>query len=202
MPPFSLCYASIDDAINLIYKAGQGTWLSKADISDAFKVMPLHPSQWHLFDVQWNDKLYFAVRLTFVSRSSPKIFDTLSEALCWILLNNCNLPFDFFLLDYPNDRQDYEINSLTKTLKKKTRSSPCRRKNMWSSSIHWILRYSTRQQPYAGISLSLSRNLTALEKSWEFNLVAPFLKGTYFDFWVTSTSRVIHFKALWSLQDC
>lgn len=31
-------------------------------------------------------------------KSSPKIFDSLSEALCWILLNNHNLPFFIHLL--------------------------------------------------------------------------------------------------------
>ncbi len=42
LQPFSLYYASIDNAIKLIKQAGRGAWLSKADITDAFKVMPLH----------------------------------------------------------------------------------------------------------------------------------------------------------------
>ena len=49
---FSLCYATVDNAINFIKKAGRGAWLAKADITDVFKVMPLHPSQWHLFGVK------------------------------------------------------------------------------------------------------------------------------------------------------
>ena len=125
IPPelFSLCYATTDDAIKLIQKAGRGAWLAKADITDAFKVMPLHPSQWHLFGVQWREKIYFSVRLTFGCRSSPKIFDTLSEALCWILLNNCKLPFvlhlldDFLLIDYPNSIPDQCISALKHTFK-------------------------------------------------------------------------------------
>ncbi len=118
LAPFSLFYATIDDAIKFIKKAGRGAWLSKADISDAFKVMPSHPSQWHLFGIKWQNKLYFSVRLTFGCRSSPKIFDTLSEALCWILLNNCKLPFvlhlldDFLLVDYPHVKPDRCISAL------------------------------------------------------------------------------------------
>lgn len=113
LPPFSLFYSTVDDAIKFIKTAGQGAWLSKADISDAFKVMPLHPSQWPLFGVQWREKMYFSVRLTFGCRSSPKIFDTLSEALCWILLNNDKLPFvlhlldDFLLVDFPSAKPDF-----------------------------------------------------------------------------------------------
>lgn len=62
--------------------------------------------------------MYFAVRLTFGRRSSPKTFDTLSEALCWILLNNCKLPFvlqfldNFLLVDYPHSKPDCCINAL------------------------------------------------------------------------------------------
>ncbi|XP_046873720.1 LOW QUALITY PROTEIN: uncharacterized protein LOC124466092 [Hypomesus transpacificus] len=103
--PFSLCYASVDNAIHMIKIAGG--WLGKADVVDAFKVMPLRPSQWHLFGVRWRGKHYFAVRLTFGCRSSPRIFCTLSEALCWILLNVRKLPFvlhlldDFLVVDFP-----------------------------------------------------------------------------------------------------
>ncbi len=85
--PFSLHYATVDNAIKLIKLAGQGAWLSKADITDAFKIVPIHPSQWHLFGIKWDSKFYFAVRLTFGCRSSPCIFNMVSEALCWILLN-------------------------------------------------------------------------------------------------------------------
>lgn len=50
--PFSLHYASVDNAIQLIKLAGQGAWLSKADITDAFKIIPIHPSDWALFGVK------------------------------------------------------------------------------------------------------------------------------------------------------
>lgn len=120
---FSLFYASVDNAIKFIKLAGKGAWLGKADITDAFKVMPLHPSQWHLFGVKWRGKTYFSVRLTFGCRSSPSIFNTLAEALCWILLNNCKLPFvlhlldDFLVVDYPHARADRCINDLKQVFK-------------------------------------------------------------------------------------
>lgn len=121
LTPFSLFYATVDDAIKIIKKAGRGAWLAKADITDAFKIMPLHPSQWHLFGIKWREKFYFSVRLTFGCRSSPKIFDTLSEALCWILLNNCKIPHvlhlldDFLLVDYKNAKPERCISALKHT---------------------------------------------------------------------------------------
>ncbi|KAL0194682.1 hypothetical protein M9458_008254, partial [Cirrhinus mrigala] len=98
-PDFSMKYASIDQAISLIRKAGLGAWLSKADITSAFKVMPIHPEFWRFFRIFWKGAYYFAVRLTFGCKSSPKIFDSLSEALCWILINNHKLPYVLHLLD-------------------------------------------------------------------------------------------------------
>ncbi len=94
---FSLYYTSVDNAV--IKSAGAGAWLGKADIRDAFKVMPLHLSQWYLFGVKWRSKFYFFVNLTFGCWSSPHIFDTLSEALCWIFYNTCKLPYVLHLLD-------------------------------------------------------------------------------------------------------
>ncbi|KAI2644577.1 Pro-Pol polyprotein [Labeo rohita] len=55
--------------------------------------MPIHPDVWHLFGIRWQNKFYFTVRLTFGCRSSPKIFDTLSEAICWILSSNYDIPY-------------------------------------------------------------------------------------------------------------
>jgi hypothetical protein len=96
---FSLHYHTIDQAITLIKDAGYGAWLAKVDITSAFKVMPIHPDSWHLFGVRWQEKFYFAVRLTFGCKSSPKIFDMLSEAICWILSNNYSIPYLIHLLD-------------------------------------------------------------------------------------------------------
>ncbi|KAL0180312.1 hypothetical protein M9458_025754, partial [Cirrhinus mrigala] len=98
-PDFSMKYASIDQAISLIRKAGLGAWLSKADITSAFKVMPIHPEFWRFFGIFWKGAYYFAVRLTFGCKSSPKIFDSLSKTLCWILINNHKLPYVLHLLD-------------------------------------------------------------------------------------------------------
>ncbi|XP_056596689.1 uncharacterized protein LOC130414700 [Triplophysa dalaica] len=96
---FSLHYHDIEQAITLIKKAGRSAWLAKVDITSTFKIMPIHPDFWHLFGIRWNQKFYFSVHLTFGCRSSPKIFDMLSEAICWILSNNYAIPYIIHLLD-------------------------------------------------------------------------------------------------------
>lgn len=96
---YSLQYVKVDDAIRLIAKLGQGAWLMKTDISDAFKLLPIKPELWPYHGISWDNKFYFFVRLVFGSRSSPKIFDTLSEAICWIAKHKYGLDYIFHLLD-------------------------------------------------------------------------------------------------------
>lgn len=96
---FSLHYVSIDDAIRTIKKLGVNCWLMKTDITDAFKVMPLAPELWPYHGIKWNDRYYFFNRLVFGCRSSPKIFDTLSQAICWIAKNNYHIENILHLLD-------------------------------------------------------------------------------------------------------
>ena len=56
---------------------------SKTDIADAFRIVPLHPSQYCLFGFVWHEQFY-------CDRCLPmgcKIFETLSNALQWIPQN-------------------------------------------------------------------------------------------------------------------
>ncbi|XP_049894744.1 uncharacterized protein LOC126386432 [Epinephelus moara] len=121
-PDFSIQYATIDHAITLIRLAGRGAWLSKADITSAFKVLPIHPDFWRFFGACWKGAYYFSVRLTFGCKSSPKIFDSLSEALCWILTNNHRFPYilhllnDFLVVSPPSSPPCHGLNTLTNAL--------------------------------------------------------------------------------------
>lgn len=96
---FSLTYVTIDDAIELIKKCGVGARMCKADIQDAFKLLPLKPDIWHLFGIKWNNLYYFFQRLAFGCRSSPKIFDQLSIAICWIAKQRYGISNIIHLLD-------------------------------------------------------------------------------------------------------
>ena len=95
----SLSYVSIDDAIKIIIQKGPGSLMCKTDISDAFKLIPILPSQYHLYCVKWRDAYYYYTRLSFGCRSSPKIFDQFSQAICWIAQNNYKIESILHLLD-------------------------------------------------------------------------------------------------------
>jgi hypothetical protein len=105
---FSLSYVTIDDAIAIIKRLGPGTWLCKFDVKAAFKILPITKNVWPYYGICWENKFYFATRLVFGSRSSPKIFDCLAKAVEWIALENyginnlLHLLDDFLALDRPN----------------------------------------------------------------------------------------------------
>lgn len=75
---------------------------------------------------KWRKRMYFSVRLTFGCH--PKTLDSLSEALCWTLINNCKLPFvlhlldDFWLVNYPNSTQ-WNVPSMSRFVRRITWSS-------------------------------------------------------------------------------
>jgi Reverse transcriptase (RNA-dependent DNA polymerase) len=102
---YSLSYVTVDDAIKRIQELGSASWMNKTDIQDAFKLLPINPSLWPFYGIKWNQQYYFFVRLPFGSRSSPKLFDMLSEAIVWIAEHNygitkmLHLLDDFFVVD-------------------------------------------------------------------------------------------------------
>lgn len=96
---FSLTYVKIDDAVSLIKHLGLGSFLIKTDITDAFKNIPILEELWPFHGIKWKDNYYFYKRLVFGSRSSPKIFDYLSTAVCWIAKNVFDISNVLHLLD-------------------------------------------------------------------------------------------------------
>ena len=96
---FSLQYVTIDDAINGIQLNGPGCFLAKTDIESAFRLIPIHPNDYELLGMCWKGRYYYDKVLPFGLRSAPCIFNKLSNALEWILVNNYNVSFACHILD-------------------------------------------------------------------------------------------------------
>ena len=67
-------YASLQDAILDIQQCSPGAWMAKVDIANAFRLIPLHPYQYHLTGVSWNGKYYYDKCLPMGCSSSCSIF--------------------------------------------------------------------------------------------------------------------------------
>lgn len=95
----SVNYQTLDDAIVLINNSFYPAFLSKVDIADAFRIIPLHRSQYPLTGIYWNNKYYFDKCLPMGCSSSCKIFETFSDSLQWIMSTKFNCPNIVKVLD-------------------------------------------------------------------------------------------------------
>ena len=84
----SLQYASVDDAVSIIQHLGRGTQLVKLDIQDAYRIVPVHPSDCNLLGIHWNGGTYIDRALPFGLRSAPKIFNAVADFIAWVLACN------------------------------------------------------------------------------------------------------------------
>ncbi len=75
-------YSSISDAISIIHHLGSGCFLARSDISEAFRLIPLHPSVSHLMGFKWLNKYYFDKCLPMGCSSSCKLFSFFTELCC------------------------------------------------------------------------------------------------------------------------
>ena len=78
-------YATINDAIELILSTGERCYLAKADVASAFRVIPLHPSMYHLTGFTWKGKYYVYLALPMGAAPSCRLFEEFTDSLVWIL---------------------------------------------------------------------------------------------------------------------
>ena len=97
----SLCtvdYSSVDRALQFITRLGRDTLLLKIDLKSAYRIVPLHPQDQHLFGVTWDNWVYVDQALPFGLRSAPVIFTAVADAIGWALLE-AGLHFHIHYLD-------------------------------------------------------------------------------------------------------
>ncbi len=77
-------YATLDDAVRFIQGLGPGCLLAKTDIDSAFRLIPVHPSDYELLGFMWEGEYYFDKCLPMGASSSCAIFEAFSTSLQWI----------------------------------------------------------------------------------------------------------------------
>ncbi|XP_048582553.1 uncharacterized protein LOC125561881 [Nematostella vectensis] len=92
-------YATIGDAISKIRAAGRGCFLTKTDIKNAFRIIPVRPQDYNLLGMQWKGFYYHDRCMPMGCSSSCKTFELFSTALEWIALEKLRLPQVVHLLD-------------------------------------------------------------------------------------------------------
>ena len=80
----SVRYASVDNAVEIIRSLGPRAVLTKFDLQDAYRIVPVHPADHHRLGIVWEGRTYVDRCLPFGLRSAPKIFSAISDELAWI----------------------------------------------------------------------------------------------------------------------
>ena len=105
----SLHYVTVDTAVSMVKKYGQGALMARLDIEDAFKNIIVHPDDWDLLGTTWDrvgsdgtitKEYYIDTVLPFGARSSPKLFDNFARALEFIMKVNGVKDVIHYLDDY------------------------------------------------------------------------------------------------------
>ena len=66
---------------------GRGTHMAKVDIGNAYRNIPVHPVDRWLLGMSWRRGIFIDAVLPFGLRSAPKIFNSVADALEWIVGN-------------------------------------------------------------------------------------------------------------------
>ena len=81
----SVQYETLDHVVDLVHECGQGCFIAKADIKDAFRLIPINPQDYHLLGMTWNGQFYYDKVLPMGSAISCQTFERFSRAVQWIL---------------------------------------------------------------------------------------------------------------------
>ena len=81
----SLSYTTVDHVAEVVVSLGVGALLAKVDIESAYRLIPVQPEDRPLQAMRWGDQMYVDPMLPFGSRSAPKIFNAVADALHWYL---------------------------------------------------------------------------------------------------------------------
>jgi len=59
--------------------------LAKLDVKSTFRLLPVHPADWHLLGMKWRGNVYIDHCIPFGLCSAPKLFNVLVDLLAWIM---------------------------------------------------------------------------------------------------------------------
>ena len=97
--PYSLQYVRVDCVISILKSLGPGSFMAKTDLKSPFRLIAIHPDDWHLLGMYWKAQYFVYLYLPFGLRSAPYIFNQLSDALQWVLHHNYGLSNILPILD-------------------------------------------------------------------------------------------------------
>ena len=102
----SLSHVSVELATQTVLQLDRGTLLSKMDIRDAYRNIPLHPEDRWLLVMSWCGGAFINTVFPFGLRSACKMFSAVADSMEWIIRMNgvtelCHYLDDFLVFGDP-----------------------------------------------------------------------------------------------------
>ena len=85
-----LIYTSVDAVVERIPDLGKNALLAMLDIKQAYQMVPVHPQDWSLLGMEWEEYVYIDKALPFGLRSAPIVFMAVADGQQWIMRKNGN----------------------------------------------------------------------------------------------------------------
>ena len=95
----TVCYANIGDAIRCIKLAGQGSYLAKTDIQNAFRIIPIQSDDYGLLGIHWQGSFYCDRCMPMGCSSSCRTSEIFSTAFEWVARHKLKIDHIIHLLD-------------------------------------------------------------------------------------------------------
>ena len=81
----SVAYEDFDYVVSMLAQVGQGCYIAKADIESAFRIIPIHPLDYHLLGFMMDNQYFYDRCLPMGCAVSCRLFENFSCAVQWIL---------------------------------------------------------------------------------------------------------------------
>ena len=95
----TVTYASVGDAVKLLKRLRKGCFMAKTDVKSAFRIIPIHPADYSLLGLKWDNMYYFDRSLAMGLSSSCAICEAFSTALEWLSINHLGARAVLHILD-------------------------------------------------------------------------------------------------------
>ena len=114
---FQISFDTLKHAVRWIRYIGKGALLTKVDIKDAYRNLPVNPIDQLLQGIIYDNKLYFDKALAFGSRSSCGIFCRFADVLAWIAFDHGIPAIIHYVDDYLIISPPYKLDDKEKFLR-------------------------------------------------------------------------------------
>ena len=89
----------LDDCLQILLSLGRGTLMAKADLKDAFRIIPIHPDDHRLLGFTFKGLFYYDRCLPMGCSISCRLFEDFSKSLQWILKEKLSVQYMSHILD-------------------------------------------------------------------------------------------------------